>query len=65
MRIGKPRRRRVWDNPPETRRAWRRSKRADLEPGRFTRHSSGREQRKRARRANILAARRNPPKDAA
>lgn len=58
MRIGKPRRRRVWDDPPETRKAWKRAKRADLEGGRFTRHLSPREARKRAARAEELAARR-------
>jgi hypothetical protein len=36
--IRKPRRRRVWDNPPETRNSWKRSKRQDLKPGRGLRH---------------------------
>jgi hypothetical protein len=56
MRIGKPRRRRVWDDPPESRRAWKRHKRADLAAGKFTRHVSGHEQRKQERRAGRKAA---------
>lgn len=56
-RHGKPRRRRVWDDPPETRKAWKRAKRADLPPGKFTRHVSGRELRKAAKRAERLRGR--------
>ena len=52
-RIGKPRRRRVWEG--ETRREWKRNKRADLEPGKFTRHVTTKEKKKAAKRAERLA----------
>lgn len=51
MAAGKPRRRRVWDDPPETRKAWKRSKRADLPKGKFTRHITTKEKRRREERA--------------
>lgn len=57
MKVGKPRRRRVWGDPPETRKAWKRAKRADLEGGRFTRHLSDGQKRKRLARVEQLAQR--------
>lgn len=48
---GKPRRRRVWDDPPETRKAWKRSKRADLPKGKFNRHLTTKEKRRAEERA--------------
>ena len=50
MAVRKPRRRRVWDNPPETRKAWKRSKRADLPKNKENRHVSGSELRKKAKK---------------
>ena len=48
-RIGKPRRRRVWEG--ETRREWKRSKRADLKPGQFNRHVTTKQKRRAEERA--------------
>lgn len=59
MAVHKPRRRRVWDNPPETRKAWKRSKRADLPKNKATRHVSGSELRKKAKKEEKRKARLN------
>jgi hypothetical protein len=48
-RIGKPRKRRVWEG--ETRREWKRSKRADLPAGKFNRHLTTKEKRRAEERA--------------
>lgn len=54
--IGKPRRRRVWEG--ETRREWKRSKRADLPKGAFNRHQAEKEAKRREKKKARRAARR-------
>jgi len=54
----KPRRRRVWENPPETRKAWKKNKKADLrKAGLETRHAVKKAAKKAERRAAKVAER--------
>lgn len=54
----KPRRRRVWDDPPETRKAWKKNKKADLrKTGHVTRHAAEKEAARNAKKKARRAAR--------
>jgi hypothetical protein len=49
--VKKPRKRRVWESPPESRSSWKRAKRADLKPGESNRHAVKKAAKKAAKRA--------------
>ncbi len=57
MPVIKPRRRRVWENPPESRKAWKKNKKADL-------RKAGLETRHAVKKAAVKAEKRAAKKEA-